>query len=363
MKLVATGDFFAGGTMFNTIKVDPYSLFQGVRSAMSGDIVMTNLEGPFAGSKDEVQGSADKCNLASPAEAISTLSFLGINVVSLANNHIFDCGMKGYTATVQQLTDANISHFGAGADLYSARQPLIIEHFDLRIGFLGYSWGLIQSKIASPSTPGVSPLDRRFILKDVGDLRDKVDVLVVSVHWGYVRERYPLPSQRELGHAIVDAGADLVVGHHPHVVQGIERVGKGLIAYSLGNFFFPDFVDGYFNLIQTEETSYGLILNVEFDQKGVADWRTVIVERAKDNSLSIKQNAQELTHAYQLPRGLNDKEYRNFWKKNKVRKDLFDLYRLPSLGEKINSNHFLYFLMRNIAKTMSKKSDILHWSR
>ena len=356
MKLVATGDFFVGGTMFNTIKADPCSLFKGVRSAMSGDIVMANLEGPFADSKDDVRSFADKCNFASPAEAISTLSFLGINVVSLANNHIFDCGMQGFTATVQQLTNANISHFGAGADLCSARQPIIIERCDLKVGLLGYSWGLIQSKIAGPSTPGVSPLNRRFILKDVRDLRDKVDILVVSVHWGYVKERYPLPSQRELGHAIVDAGADLVVGHHPHVVQGIERVGKGLIAYSLGNFFFSDFVDDRFNLIQSEETSYGLILNVEFDNKGIADWSTEIVEKAKDNSLNIKESARKLTNAYQLPQGLNGKKYRKFWKKNKVRKDFFDLYRLPNLGEKIYSNHFLRFLMRNVAKKVSKKS-------
>lgn len=181
---------------------------------------------------------------ADPARA-TDLARAGFNVISLANNHVHNLGGGGAAESRVHLEAAGIAVAGAGADVAQAFQPVLQREGGLTIAFLAYT---IWHNALSPVTPeGV------VAHISVGDLLHRVpdavraaraelgaDFVVVSVHWGTEFEPHPAPSQVEAAHRLVDAGADLVLGHHPHVLQDIERYHGGVIAYSLGNFVFDE---------------------------------------------------------------------------------------------------------------------------
>jgi poly-gamma-glutamate capsule biosynthesis protein CapA/YwtB (metallophosphatase superfamily) len=160
-----------------------------------------------------------------------------INLVNAANNHIYDYGITGIETTMEYLDSVNIAYVGIGKSLQEAREPVIFTIKDRRLGFLGYFGGAGQFA-GTDTSAGLAPRYTSFILQDIRKLRPLVDYVIVSFHWGIENERYPEEWQMILGRAAVDAGADLVVGHHPHVLQGIERYNGGVIAYSIGNFIF-----------------------------------------------------------------------------------------------------------------------------
>jgi poly-gamma-glutamate synthesis protein (capsule biosynthesis protein) len=161
----------------------------------------------------------------------------GIDVVALGNNHIADYGARGVEDTLAALEGVGLLHSGAGMNEDEARRPAVIEAEGLRIAFLSYTDQFINT-FAGPGQAGVAFADVASITADVIDARDFVDIVVVSLHSGREYLDDPTPAQVELSHAAIDAGALLVLGHHPHTLQGIEEYHGGLIAYSLGNFVF-----------------------------------------------------------------------------------------------------------------------------
>lgn len=203
-----------------------------------------------------------------PPEAVQGIAYAGFDVVSLANNHTLDFHIEGMFETMRLLEEHGIDWVGAGQDIHAARSPLIKEIGGIKVGFLSYTemWFVYTrepiSWQATQDEPGVAPARLETIVDDVTKLRDLVDVVIVSVHWGkeYVHE--PTAEQFTLARAAVDAGAHLVLGHHPHVLQGIEFYQHGVIAYSLGNFVFD------INLPKTWET---MILDFTLSPSGVRD--------------------------------------------------------------------------------------------
>ncbi|MCJ7481381.1 MAG: CapA family protein [Thermodesulfovibrionales bacterium] len=181
--------------------------------------------------------------LGATPESVEALSFLGFTALSLANNHITDQGPEGITRTCEILSACNISHFGAGENLDAALRPAFARVNDLSFAFLGYAAELqdVGAKPATESRAGCAPLSLDRIGQDIAAIRDTVSHIVVSLHWGYQFDHYPEPQQIEMARKIIDLGALIVHGHHPHVVQGMERYRNGLILYSLGNFFLPNF--------------------------------------------------------------------------------------------------------------------------
>lgn len=164
----------------------------------------------------------------------------GVDLVTLANNHIFDYGKDGLLDTIELLDSLGIQHVGAGMNIDSARSPVIIEVRGMSIGFLGYLDSIRTNNLhfATPVSGGPARWDTSYFLQDIAKLKAQTNFVVVNVHWGVEKSRSPFHRQRELAHRAIDAGADLIIGHHPHVLQGIERYRGKVIAYSLGNFLF-----------------------------------------------------------------------------------------------------------------------------
>lgn len=202
------------------------------------DIFMANQEFPFSSRGTAAPDKQFTFRL-SP-ERVSVFQELGIDLVTLANNHALDFGTDALVDTCDVLDQAGIYHVGAGRNLDEACEPVIITENGRSIGFLGASRVIpVGSWNASSSSPGMlTTYDPALLLEQIGRLRETCDYVVVYVHWGIEKKDHPEEYQRALGKQYIDAGADLVIGSHPHVLQGIEYYKGKPIVYSLGNFIF-----------------------------------------------------------------------------------------------------------------------------
>jgi len=201
-----------------------------------GDIVFGNLECPF--STDGVPNNTKPSELLLRAdpEMGYRLSKAGFSIVSLANNHIFDYGAEAFQDTIRILRERGIHYVGAGLNEREARTPVVLNVKGLKVGFIAYTYAYP----ARGTNPGCAYADPHAIRNDIEVLRAKADVLVVSLHDGIEFTDYPLPRIHKLAHRMIDWGAHLILGHHPHTLQGIEEYKDGLIAYSLGDFVFDN---------------------------------------------------------------------------------------------------------------------------
>lgn len=237
----------------------------------SADLAFGNLESPIS-EKGKNQGSIYSFR-ADPGVAAG-LKFAGFDVLSLANNHIFDWGSIALVDTVEILKNSGIDSVGAGKDEFNANAPLVKQVGDTKIAFLAFTNLYPKSLEADADKPGISHFDIPGIKKAISELKKSNDIVVVSLHWG---EEYKINSndvQKDLARALVEVGADLIVGHHPHVVQEIERSQNSWIAYSLGNFVF----DQSFS----KETMEGLILKVKIKNKKVFEVEPVKIKINSD---------------------------------------------------------------------------------
>lgn len=198
------------------------------------DITIANLEAPLTDRGEPVE---KLFNFRTSPRFVIGLPGAGIDVVSLGNNHTADYGPDGVEDTLAALTEAGVLFSGAGMDEDAARAPAIIEAEGLRLAFLSYTDQFINT-FAGPGQPGVAFAETEVIAQDVAAARDVADVVIVSLHSGLEYVDEPNSAQREFSRAAIDAGALLVIGHHPHTLQGIEEYAGGLIVYSLGNFVF-----------------------------------------------------------------------------------------------------------------------------
>ncbi len=176
-----------------------------------------------------------------PPQAAEQLAKAGIDVVSLANNHAMDFCAAGLLDTLHHLRAAGVAAVGAGANAAQARAPAIVERRGLRVAFLACSAIVPSSFAAGPRAPGIFPHARAVLRDDplleaVASAKRRADVVVVSLHWGVERQQKPTEYQRALAQACIAAGATVVLGHHPHCLQPVERIGRGVVVYSLGNF-------------------------------------------------------------------------------------------------------------------------------
>ncbi|TAM45599.1 MAG: CapA family protein [Gammaproteobacteria bacterium] len=239
LKIAAVGDIMLGGTGTPEFERFGYDYpFDKTRALLKqSHIVFGNLEGPLTHTDHEAVAKKYRYRSA-PEKVAPALLNAGFNVVSLANNHTMDQGAEGLRHTLEALDLVGIKHTGAGMNLAEARTPAILEANGVRVAFLAYTLTFPEEFWATAERPG-SPFGHESQVRaDIVAARQQADIVLVSFHWGQEGKTELRDYQKQLGRAAIDAGAAAVIGHHPHVLQGVERYKHGVILYSLGNFAF-----------------------------------------------------------------------------------------------------------------------------
>lgn len=192
------------------------------------------------------------------------------DAVALANNHSGDYGPGAFSEMLGRLDREGIARFGGGHDLAQAHEPLVIERHGLRIALLGYNEFFPRGFEADEDKPGIAWSEDEQVKLDIRNarLRHGADLVIPVMHWGQEHERIASSRQRALARLMIDAGADAVVGGHPHVTQDVEQYRGKPIIYSLGNFVFDGFSDA--------DNNTGWLLQMELDRSGARAWRTVV---------------------------------------------------------------------------------------
>lgn len=234
----AVGDIMLAGRGSTSFSRDGYDYpFAATVAALkNGDLAIGNLEAPLAAGGAEF--SSKRFRFRGDPKAAAALKRAGFTVLTLANNHMLDYGEQGLLETLHHLDTQGIKHSGAGKTLSAARREAFVTCNDRTIAFLSYSLTFPEEFYAGSSRAGTAPAYPPYYEKDIARAKAKADFVVVSFHWG--QELATLPKQYQVLTArnAVNAGADLIIGHHPHVLQGIEQYKNALIFYSLGNFAF-----------------------------------------------------------------------------------------------------------------------------
>jgi poly-gamma-glutamate synthesis protein (capsule biosynthesis protein) len=208
---------------------------------------------------------------------VKYLKDAGFDILNVANNHIMDLGIEGLNETLDVLQTNNISFIGANNSKFSGSR-IVIEKKDIKLGFLGYfeyGYENIQKGYS------INRISERSIVEDITSLKAYSDLVIVSLHWGVESVFYPHPEHIELARKLIDSGACAVLGHGPHVNQGIERYNNGLIAYSLGNFQF-DFDHEKHEVIATNKVSETIILTLNISRDGLESHEIIPVKIGRD---------------------------------------------------------------------------------
>lgn len=238
---------FAGDVLLSNHVTNAYDKAGGIGGMVDAgyledmkhaDIFMVNQEFPF--SSRGVAAEDKQYTFRLPPERRNILQEMGIDIVTLANNHTLDFGREALLDTGKTLDEAGILYVGAGENLERAKKLEVMEVQGKKIGFLAASRVIPESGWnANSYTPGLlTTYDPAALVEEIKKARAVCDYVVVYVHWGIERAERPEEYQRTLGKQYIDAGADMVIGSHPHVLQGLEYYNGKPIVYSLGNFVF-----------------------------------------------------------------------------------------------------------------------------
>jgi poly-gamma-glutamate capsule biosynthesis protein CapA/YwtB (metallophosphatase superfamily) len=227
------GDVTLGYAFGDLIGDDYEWAFDQMPEYRAADVAMVNLEGTLTTAEKEYSKTF---NFKADPKDVAVLTHGGVDIVNLGNNHAMDYLDAGLQETIATLEAAGIHSVGAGMDITEARRPEILEVKGQRIAYFGYYADDVHS--AAEGIAGTNHALESRIAEDIKAIRDRVDWIIVNFHWGVELSNYPEYWQSDLAHFTIDQGADVIVGHHPHVLQGSEIYKGRPIAYSLGNFIF-----------------------------------------------------------------------------------------------------------------------------
>jgi poly-gamma-glutamate synthesis protein (capsule biosynthesis protein) len=270
--IIATGDIIAGRSVnYLTTASGNFSLpYEKTADLMkSSDITFVNFESPLI---KNCPITVDGMIFCGDERNIEGLKFSGVDIANFANNHIGNFGLEGIENTVKVFDSNNILYTGLG-------DPAILDIRGKKFGFLGFN------EVADAG-PYVSDAKKELIQQQIEDLRGRVDFVIVAFHWGIEYTLEPSESQRNLAYLAVDSGADLIIGNHPHWVQGVEMYKGKFISYAHGNFIFDQ--------MWSRETREGVIGKYVFDDGGLTEvgYYPVIIENYNQPRFATEEEAK-----------------------------------------------------------------------
>ncbi|MFA6391908.1 MAG: CapA family protein [Patescibacteria group bacterium] len=248
-----------------------YPFLKTAELLKSADITFGNLESPITLGR---KINTNEMVFRSDPESVEGLQFAGIDLVTLANNHSLNFGKEGLSDTFKYLDESGIGYMGAGKSVKDAFQTYTKEINGISFAFLAYSYASspVMDYDSEEQEPTIAFMDFDKMKQDVSGASETADFVIVSMHDGNEYEFTPDQHQKDFAHAAIESGADLVIGHHPHVVQTMEKYQKGYIIYSLGNFVFDQ--------MWSQETREGMIAEITFSKEGISglEFFPVIIE-------------------------------------------------------------------------------------
>ena len=284
VKMIAVGDIMLSRMVeqkiigYNDYK---YPFLKTAEITNKADIVFGNLETTI------IEGRIIKSNemiFRTDPKSIEGLKLAGFNILNIANNHIMNFGRSGLESTIKNLDENNISHIGAGIGKEEIYKPVIKDIKGTKFAFLGFTYNSDQRRSPDGRIYGVANMEIEKMKENVGKAKLKNDIVIVSMHAG---TEYKISSslfQENFARGAIDAGADLVIGGHPHVVQNVEKYKEGYIFYSLGNFVFDQ--------MWSNETRLGAIAEIVFKDKKIDSIKFIPVKSYDYSQPAILEGAE-----------------------------------------------------------------------
>jgi len=282
---------------YNNYYINGLKPFSDIRKyLLQSDFVIGNLECISIGNNGE--NLLKKPRLNTENKTLNYLKDINITTVSLAHNHIYDNLENGFNKTIEKLKELNLDYLGAGYTKEEANKPLILEKNSIKVAYLNY-----VTEDTNPNLPKEAKIYLNFfymnkIRQNIKDIKKEVDYVVCLLHWGGRVEKgvYPDFDQPRMAYDIIDAGADLIIGHHSHTLQPFEIYKGKYIFYSLGNFCFDDIVsDGKIFEVDNNNGCKSIIVNVEFSKEKY----TISIQHIKNKNLFISlDNRKEIKQKY-----------------------------------------------------------------
>jgi poly-gamma-glutamate synthesis protein (capsule biosynthesis protein) len=267
--------------------------FDGFTLFHTADFSNVNLENPVTTRGEK---TAKQFNFRMHPRFVAALTAAGISTVNLANNHVYDYGPEGLEDTFRWLDSSGIRYVGAGRTSEAAHTPVEFRKGVHRVAVFGY-YGGREAPPAGRHSGGVASRDLGLVIRDVRLARERgASYIVVVLHWGTEKAEIPDASQRWFAHSLIDAGVDAVVGHHSHVLQGIERYHSGVIAYSLGNFVFGGNRRSTYETGVFEIALHGRHPEYRFIPVGVRNWH--LVELKGSDSVRVCEGVRRLSKIF-----------------------------------------------------------------
>ncbi len=307
VTLLFGGDVTLSNFFEDKIKGEYGKTFAKMPEYAQADVSMVNLENPLTTANTRRPGKS--FNFKAKPESVEALTSGGVDIVTLGNNHAMDYQGKGLAETLEHLEKAGIHAVGGGRDILEARRPKILDVKGKRIAYFGYYNAYWHA--ATDGSPGTNPRDFDSIKADMEAVRDQVDWIVVNYHWGEENAHYPAGYQRSLAQFTIDHGADLIVGHHPHVLQGAEVYKGKAIVYSLGNFIFGGNSRRNYVTAALQVSLTGDQMKLEFLPLVVQDYQPQVLQGDRGQSIfnhlrHISRNFNEPLlsgHTLTIPKG------------------------------------------------------------
>jgi gamma-polyglutamate biosynthesis protein CapA len=348
IKISAVGDMMLGiaylqsakkkQNILERLKNEPKSILKEVEPFLSNsDITFGNLECVIS---NDFHGDFEKDPnfIIAPAKALELLNYGNFNIINLANNHILDHGKKKAMETKKLLEEQNIQTIGSPNS--NTDEMVIFEIKNKKIGFLGYNLCPVGSKKVNVTD----------MVKSIKKNSGLMDITIVSVHWGWGYEHMTIPAPHEIsiGHKIIDSGADIVLGHHSHVLQPIELYKDKLIAYSLGNFIFD---------MWRKENRIGAILEISIDTNNNISINIIPSEQI-NYQIKLKLSKSEELNKYLIFEKIKSETYENYRshankKRKKHQKEVLNYYlaNFYKFSLKIN-----LFYLNNLKSTFIERT-------